>query len=301
MGVFLKSLAGLALASAFLGAIAISAFAQTTVSTGPGNSPILKRIADRGSVAIGHREASTPFSFLNSELKVEGYSIDFCLRIVDAIKAQLGRSDLKVQYVPVNVTSRIPLVANGTVDLECGTTTNTLQRQEQVDFSPIIYVTGAQILVPSSSTIADYEGLAGKKVAMLQGSTTESRLRALSEKEDLRIEFLFVRDNAEAVLLVQSGRADGFVTDGALLKIFAATRAKPAGSLKVVGRLLTYEPYGVVMQRGDADFSLLVRKAFAEIFRSGDADRIFEKWFGTYDIKLDDQSRAAFNLQAIPR
>lgn len=272
-----------------------------TIQAGPGASQTLRRIAERGAITIGHREASVPYSFINQQQKVEGYVIDLCLNVVEAVKRKLNLPNLQVRFVPINITSRIPLVANGTVDLECGTTTNFLVRHEQVDFGPVHYLTGTQLLVRSSSAANELEDLKGKRVAVLQGgSSNEAAARRLNEQKNLGITFVYARDLAEGALLVQSDRVDGFLGDGGQIKVFAGTRAQPAGSLKVVGRLLSYDPYSVMYTRGDADFGLLVRRAYAEMFRSGEAEKLFEKWFGPLGVQLDDELRAAFRVQALP-
>jgi glutamate/aspartate transport system substrate-binding protein len=288
------------LVAALLTASAPLAAQQSTNGAGPGASPILKRIAERGEISIGHREASVPYSFINAQQQVEGYSIDMCMPVVEAVRKRLNRPDLNIKYVPINTTNRIALVTNGTIDLECGTTTNFLVRQEQVEFSPIFYVTGTQVLVKASASVAEFENLKGQRVAVLQASSNEAAARRLNDEKNLGIRFIYARDLAEGALLVQTDRVDAFLADGGQIKIFAATKAQPAGSLKVVGRLLTYDPYSAMMQRGDQDFALLVRRAFAETFRSGSAEKFYDKWFGPYGIALDDDLRAAFRVQAIP-
>lgn len=290
----------LALTSPAIAQTAASTQANAAAQTDPGNSPTLRRIVNRGAIAIGHREASMPYSFINQQQKVEGYVIDLCLNVVEAVKRRLNMPELQVRFVPINITNRIPLVANGTVDLECGTTTNFLVRQEQVDFGPIHYVTGTQLLVRTTSTTNEFEDLRGKRVAVLQGSSNEAAARRLNEQKNLGITLVYARDLAEGALLVQNDRVDGFLADGGQIKIFAGTRAQPAGSLKVVGRLLTYDPYSAMYSRGDADFGLIVRRAYAEMFRSGEAEKLFEKWFNPLGIKLDDDLRAAFRVQALP-
>ena len=276
--------------------------AQTAApQTSIASSPIMKRIAERGEVVLGHRETSVPYSYINDQQQVEGYSVDFCLRIVDAIRQRLGKTDLKIRYIPVNVTNRIPLVTNGTIDLNCDTTTNTLARAEQVEFSPIIYLTGTRFLAKQSSSFKDFEDLAGRRIAMLQGSTTEKLVREFSTQNNLNYNYVFARDMAEGGLLVQTGRVDAFVNDEGQLKVFAGSKAQPAGSLKVSGQLLTYEPYSIMMQRGDPEFSLFVKATLADVFRSGDAEKIYEKWFSRYGIKIEDDLRVAFRIQALPR
>jgi glutamate/aspartate transport system substrate-binding protein len=283
------------------GAVA-TAFAEAPpMQQGPGNSAILKRILERGAIDIGHREASVPFSYVNDKQQVEGYSVDLCLKVVDAVKQRLNKPDLKVTFTPINVTNRIPLVANGTIDLECGTTSNFLARQEQVEFSPIYYVTGTQLLVKASSATKEIEDLKGKRVAALQGSSNEAAVRKLNDEKALGIQLVYVKDLPEGVLLVENDRVDAFVADGVQIKVYAATKARPAGSLAVVGRLLTYDPYSVMMQRGDQDFALLVRAAFADAFRSGEAEKTYAKWFDPLGLKIDGELLAAFRIQALPR
>jgi glutamate/aspartate transport system substrate-binding protein len=268
---------------------------------GPGNSAILKRILERGAINIGHREASAPFSYITDDQKVEGYSIDLCMKAVEAVRQRLNKPDLKVTFTPINVTNRIPLVTNGTIDLECGTTSNFLKRQEQVEFSPIFYVTGTQLLVKTASATKEIEDLRGKRVAALQGSSNEAAVRKLNDEKALGVQLVYVKDLPEGALLVENDRVDAFVADGVQIKVYAATKAKPAGSLAVVGRLLTYDPYSAMMQRGDQDFALLVRGAFADAFRSGEAEKIYARWFDPLGLKIEGELLAAFRVQALPR
>jgi len=287
-----------ALAFAWLAATACPAWAQ---APGPRGSTVLKRVAERGYITIGHREASAPYSYLNAQQKVEGYSVDFCLRTVEAVKERLGRADLQVRYVPINTTNRIPLVANGTIDIECGTTTNTLARHEQVAFSPIFYLTGTQLLVRTDAGVKDFEDLKGKRVAVLQGSSNESSLRALNDAKSLGVSLVYAKDLGEGALLVENDRVDAFAADGGQIQVYAATKARRPGTLAVVGRLLTYDPYSAMFQRGDAEFALLVERSYAEMFRSGEAERMYERWFGPLNIPLDPLLKAAFQIQALPR
>jgi len=283
------------------GLIVMASAEPLPVQQGPGNSAILKRILERGAINIGHREASVPFSYINDEQKVEGYSVDLCMKVVDAVRQRLNKPDLKVTFTPINVTNRIPLVANGTIDLECGTTSNFLARQEQVEFSPIYYVTGTQLLVKAASAVKDIEDLKGRRVAALQGSSNEAAVRKLNDEKALGVQLVYVKDLPEGALLVENDRVDAFVADGVQIKVYAATKARPAGSLAVVGRLLTYDPYSAMMQRGDQDFALLVRSAFADAFRSGEAEKIYAKWFDPLGLKIEGELLAAFRVQALPR
>jgi glutamate/aspartate transport system substrate-binding protein len=281
--------------------VAVASAEPLPVQLGPGNSVILKRILERGAINIGHREASVPFSYINDEQKVEGYSVDLCMKVVDAVRQRLNKPEIKVTFTSINVTNRIPLVANGTVDLECGTTSNFLTRQEQVVFSPIYYVTGTQLLVKAASAVKEIEDLKGRRVAALQGSSNEAAVRKLNEEKALGVQLVYVKDLPEGALLVENDRVDAFVADGVQIKVYAATKARPAGSLAVVGRLLTYDPYSAMMQRGDQDFALLVRAAFADAFRSGEAEKIYAKWFDPLGLKIEGELLAAFRVQALPR
>lgn len=283
------------------GLIAAASSESMPAQQGPGNSPILKRILERGAINIGHREASVPFSYINDEQKVEGYSVDLCMKVVDAVRQRLNKPEIKVTFTPINVTNRIPLVTNGTIDLECGTTSNFLTRQEQVEFSPIYYVTGTQLLVKAASAVREIEDLKGRRVAALQGSSNEAAVRKLNDEKALGVQVVYVKDLPEGALLVENDRVDAFVADGVQIKVYAATKARPAGSLAVVGRLLTYDPYSAMMQRGDQDFALLVRAAFADAFRSGEGEKIYTKWFDPLGLKIEGELLAAFRVQALPR
>jgi len=282
-------------------ALAILTLAPPVQAAGPGDSPILKRIAARNAITIGHREASAPYSFIDRDQKVEGYSIDLCLKVVDAVKTRLEMPNLEIKYVPINTTNRIALVANGTIDLECGTTTNTLSRQEQVEFSPIFYITGTQVLVKADGSAKEVEDLRGKRVAVLQGSSNEQSLRTLNDSSKLGIDLVYAKDLGEGALLVANGRVDGFAADGGQIKVYAATKAQPKGSLKVIGRLLTYDPYSAMMQRGDMEFGLLVKRAYADAFRSSEAEKLYEKWFGPLGIAIEPELKTAFAIQALPQ
>jgi glutamate/aspartate transport system substrate-binding protein len=223
------------------------------------------------------------------------------MKVVDAVRQRLNKPEIKVTFTPINVTNRIPLVTNGTIDLECGTTSNFLTRQEQVEFSPIYYVTGTQLLVKAASAVREIEDLKGRRVAALQGSSNEAAVRKLNDEKALGVQVVYVKDLPEGALLVENDRVDAFVADGVQIKVYAATKARPAGSLAVVGRLLTYDPYSAMMQRGDQDFALLVRAAFADAFRSGEGEKIYTKWFDPLGLKIEGELLAAFRVQALPR
>ena len=183
-------------------ALAIAAGASAQELTGT-----LKKIKETGTITLGHRETSVPFSYLDEKQQPIGYSMDICAAIVEEVKKELALPALTVKYNPVTSQTRIPLMANGTIDLECGSTTNNLTRQKQVAFAPVTFITGTKLLVKKSSKIKTYKDLKNKTVVVTQGTTNERIIKALSDKENLNIKFLNAKDHAESFLTVESGRA----------------------------------------------------------------------------------------------
>lgn len=263
------------------------------------SGPTLKRLQDTGGFALGYRESSVPFSFIGDDGVPQGYAFDLCTRVIEIIEERIGR-ELEINYVPVTTANRIPLVANGTVTMECGSTTNKLSRQEQVAFGPTYFFTGTRLATRTDSGITEAEDLSDKVVGVLQGSSNEQALRALDEEQDLGIRFVYVKDYAEGFLSLQTDRIDALAGDGSPMSVFARTRTDDPEAYAVVGRFLTPDPYAAMYGRGDPDFDLEVKRAFAELFRSGEAEEIYRRWFDEYDIEFDDTIRTAFRLQAIP-
>ncbi len=259
----------------------------------------LKRIKERGAITIGHREASIPFSYFDQNQNVVGYSVDLCRKVVDAVKRELGLKDLAVKFVSVTSQTRIPLIANGTIDLECGSTTNTLTRQKQVDFSDIVYITGTRLLVKKKSGIKEIEDLKGKNVAFTRGTTNERVLKAVNQREKLGIRFLNVKDHAEGFLALETGRADAFSTDDILL-FGLISKAKRPQDYAVVGRFLSYDPYAIMLRRDDSAFRLVVNRTLANLMRSGEIRKIYDKWFQPMGVPMSPLLKAAFEIQALP-
>ena len=262
-----------ALALAFA---AVPATAQELTGT-------LKKIKDSGSITIGHRETSVPFSYLDDKQQPIGYSMDICAAIVEEVKKELGMSQLQVKYNPVTSQTRIPLMSNGTIDLECGSTTNTLTRQKQVAFAPVTYITGTKLLVKKSSKIKTYKDLKNKTVVVTQGTTNERIIKALSDKENLNIKFLNAKDHAESFLTVESGRAAAFSMDDILLYGLMA-KAKNPKDFDVVGDYLSYDPYGMMYRTNDDAFGVVIRRAVARFFGepgqcNGPIKASYKKWF----------------------
>jgi len=265
-----------ALAALACALVAIPAAAQDLTGT-------LKKIKDSGSITIGHRETSVPFSYLDEKQQPIGYSMDICAAIVEEVKKELSLSTLNVKYNPVTSQTRIPLMSNGTIDIECGSTTNNLTRQKQVAFAPVTFITGTKLLVKKSSKIKSYKDLKNKTVVVTQGTTNERTIKALSDKENLNIKFLNAKDHAESFLTVESGRAVAFSMDDILLYGLIA-KAKAPKDYDVVGDYLSYDPYGMMFRNNDDAFGVVVRRAVARFFGepgqcNGAIKATYKKWF----------------------
>jgi glutamate/aspartate transport system substrate-binding protein len=238
----------------------------------------LKKIKDSGALVIGHREASIPFSYLDDRQQPIGYSMDICAKVVEAIKAELKLSTLQVKLNPVTSQTRIPLMANGTIDMECGSTTNSVERQKQVAFAVTTFITGTKLLVRKDSGIKSYKDLKGQPVVVTSGTTNERAIKALDEKENLGMRFLPSKDHAESFLTVETGRAVAFPMDDILLYGLRANAKNPA-DFEIVGDLLSYDPYAVMLRKDDPQFKKVVDQAIVALFKSDEISRIYQKWF----------------------
>ena len=238
----------------------------------------LKKIKDTGVVKIGHREASSPFSYQDDKQQVIGYGTDICLKIVDAIKAELKMPKLKVEFVPVTSQTRIPILTGGNIDMECGSTTNSVERQKQVAFAPTYFMTGTKIIVKKSSGIKGYDGLKGKTVVFTSGTTNERAMKAYNDEKKLGINFIPSKDHAESFLAVETGRAVAFPMDDILLYSLRAS-AKNPGDYAIIGEFLSDDPYGIMMRRDDPAFKKLVDNTVTGLYKSGGINKIYAKWF----------------------
>jgi len=243
----------------------------------------LKKVKESGSLAIGYRESSVPFSFVNLEKKPSGYSVELCTRIAASIQQQLGLPNLQVKWVPVTPENRIDSVANGTVDIECGSTTNTLSRQEQVDFTNMTFVDGGSLLVMASSGIRRVADLGGKKVAVVPGTTTERALAAALRKNGVSPQVITVKEHIEGLRLLDSGGADAYASDRVIL-IGLAIQSSDISRLRLADEYLSYEPYGLMVRKNDAAFRLAANRVLSGIYRSGEIEQIYERWFGALGV-----------------
>lgn len=241
-------------------------------------SGTLARIKTTGTVRLGYRDASIPFSYLDRSGRPIGYSIDICNAIVEEIGRLLDREDLKVDFVKVTSETRLQAIVGGEIDLECGSTTNNVQRQKEVAFSPIFFVAGTKLMVPKSSSIRSYRDLADRTVVVTAGTTNEAALRTLSDKQKLKIHIVTARDHAQSLQMLVSGGADAFATDDVLLYGFIAT-APSAHDMMVVGDYLSYDPYGLVYRRDDPQFTSIVERSFARMASERRLTELYNKWF----------------------
>jgi glutamate/aspartate transport system substrate-binding protein len=226
--------------------------------------------------------------------------MDLCAKVVDEVKKLIKAPDLQVKYLPVNAQTRIPLMVNGTVNMECGSTTNTIGRQAQVDFSAVYFTTATRMLSRKSGKFKEIEDFKGKSIGLSVGSTNERVVKALIDAgkvKDVRI--LNLKDHAEALVALETDRIDGYASDDIVLYgLISKSRIK--NELEVVGRNLSYEPYGIMLPRDDSAFRLVVNKTLADLFRSGEIDKIYAKWFDPLGVPVNPLLKAAFELQALP-
>jgi glutamate/aspartate transport system substrate-binding protein len=238
----------------------------------------LKKIKDSGTITLGHRDSSIPFSYYDDKQQVVGYAMDICYRIVDAVKAELKMPKIDVKLNPVTSATRIPLMANGTVDLECGSTTNNLERQKQVAFTITHFVTANRYVAKKSSNIKTLNDLKGKTVVSTAGTTNIKWATEENTKRNLGMNIIAAKDHAEAFLMVDTGRAAAFFMDDILLYSLVAN-AKNPGDWMIGSEAYTVEPYGIMLRRDDPAFKKVVDGAVTRLYKSGQINAIYAKWF----------------------
>ena len=262
----------------------------------------LAKARSAGAVTIAYREASVPFSFVSRGQPI-GYSIELCRRVVEAMGEAVGR-DLEIRWVAVTPETRIEAIVSGRADLECGSTTNNLERQKQVAFSPTIFVAGTKLMVGKGSPIRSFRDLGGRTVAVTGGTTNEKTLRDLAQKFKLDFRLLVLRDHAESFAQVVSGKAEAFATDDVLLYgLIAQNRAQ--GRYFVVGEFLSYDPYGIMHRRGDTQLASLIVETFRALADDGEMERQYKRWFlsrlpsgSSIDLPMSPQLETIFRAMA---
>jgi glutamate/aspartate transport system substrate-binding protein len=238
----------------------------------------LKKIKDSGAITIGHRDASLPFSYYDDKQQPIGYAMDLCAKIVDAVKAELKMPNLKTNYQLVTSANRIPLMANGTIDLECGSTTNNLDRQKQVSFTITHFVTANRWVAKRSAKVAKLEDLKGKTIVSTAGTTNIKQITELNGQKNLGMNIISANGHPEAFQMVETGRAVAFVMDDILLYSLAAQSRSPK-DYAISADALSVEPYGIMLRREDAAFKKVVDNAMIQTYKSGAINGIYDKWF----------------------
>jgi glutamate/aspartate transport system substrate-binding protein len=264
---------------------ASSALAQDKSKPAPEPVDTLKRIKDSGAITIGVREASVPFSYIDAQKQPQGYSIDLCLKVADAVKTELKMPRLDVRFVPVTSGNRIAMVKDGKVDLECGSTTNTRDRQKDVAFAYTTFVAGIKMLAKKSSNINGIEDLRGKTVVVTKGTTSEKMLKQLNEDRVLKLTILETKDHNESFAAVAHGQAVAFPMDDVLLYGLISKSSKP-DEFAVVGKYLSVEPYAIMLRKDEPAFERLVDRTLNELFQSGEVRRIYARWFATKELTV---------------
>ena len=275
----------------FLGCLTSSAFGQPVQGT-------LDKIKAAKTIIMGYREASLPFSYVGDEKKPVGYTVDLCMRVAAGIQQQLGLNELRVTWTLVTPENRMAMVADGTIDLECGSTTNTLSRQAQVDFSQMIFVDGGSLLVRTASHVKSLSDIAGKRLAVIPGTTTENALAEALQKANLEVELLWVKEHSDGIAALENGTADAYASDRLILIGLALTSKDPT-KLALADEYLSYEPYGLMLRRGDADFRLAVNRVLSQLYRSGQIYPIYERWFGAVD-RASPLLQTMYRLNGLP-
>ena len=256
----------------------LAALLAAAALTGTASAQTLDKIKKTGTITLGHRDTSIPFSYYDDKQQVVGYAIDICMNIVDAIKANLKMAKIDVKYNPVTSATRIPLMANGTIDLECGSTTNNLERQKQVGFTITHFVTANRYVAKKASKIRNLNDLKGKTVVSTSGTTNIKWATEENIKRKLGMNIIAAKDHAEAFLTVDTGRAAAFFMDDILLYSLVATSRNP-GDWTIGSEAYTVEPYGIMLRRDDPAFKKVVDGAMRSLYKSGRINGIYEKWF----------------------
>ena len=238
----------------------------------------LKKIKDSGSITIGHRDASLPFSYYDDKQQPIGYAMDLCAKIVDAVKAELKMPNLKTNYQLVTSANRIPLMANGTIDLECGSTTNNVARQEQVWFTMTHFVTANRWIAKKSSKIGKLADLKGKTIVSTAGTRNIKQITEINAAQNLGMNIISANGHPEAFQMVETGRAVAFVMDDILLAGLAAQSRSPK-DYEISKDALSVEPYGIMVRKDDKAFKAVADKALSQVYKSGQINAIYSKWF----------------------
>jgi ABC-type amino acid transport substrate-binding protein len=278
------------IATVLLCALAAPAAAQTSAT--------LEKIRKAGAITMGYVEGSAPFSSVGENKEPQGYSVDLCRQIASGIRAQLGLTTLETRWVALTLQNRIEAVKSGRVDIECSTTTWTLERQKDVDFSLITFVDGGSMLTRADSDTGRLSDFNGKRIAVASGTTTEKALKEIIERRGIKAEIVTVKTRDQGLQLLDQRKVDGFASDRIVL-IGVVLGGKAQGSFKLLEEDFSIEPYALALPKGDHDFRLAVNRVLARLYRTGDIGKIYDIWLG----RLGPPSlllSAAYFIQALP-
>jgi glutamate/aspartate transport system substrate-binding protein len=243
----------------------------------------LKRIRDTNTILVGVRDSSVPFSFIDAQKQPQGYSVDLCVRVAEAVKTELKLPKLDVKFVPVTSSNRIPALLEGKIDLECGSTTNTRDRQKQVAFAYTTFVAGIKMLAKKSSNVTSIEDLRGKNIVVTKGTTSEKMMKTMNDERLLKMNIIESADHGESFKAVDDGKAVAFPMDDVLLYGLISKSKKP-DDYAVVGKYLSVEPYAIMLRKDEPGFEKIVNRALIDLFQSGEIRRLYAKWFNTKDL-----------------
>jgi glutamate/aspartate transport system substrate-binding protein len=253
----------------------------------------LKSIVDNQTIRVAHRTDATPFAFVNDKGDSVGFTIDLCQLVVASIAQQLGIQDLKIKWIPVNVQTRFSVITAGNADMECGSSTITLGRMKEVDFSNIIFVESTGLVVSRASNVKSFAEMAGKRIAVIAGTTNEQAIRDQSDQHHLSILVVSVKDRDEGISMLEAGKVDGYASDKLLL---VGTQAKHPEALVMLPDDLSIEPYAITLPRGDWALRLAVNTGLSQIYRNGVIAAVFKRWFEQLGLKPGLLTESAYAL-----
>lgn len=279
--------------------LALIVCAALAVGASARDSVTLQRIAKTGKMTVGYVPDAPPMSFRDDDGTVKGYSIELCKRVAQEVGRQLGVESLKIVYVPlIAPEERLAAVESGRVDIECGATTVTLSRRQRVDFSLMTFITGGTVLSRKDNPVPRAVALAGKRVAVIKGTTTETALKDFLDANDLEHKIRYVPTHEDGVRQLREGAVDAYASDRAML-IGLALRSADADKFTLATDVFSFEPYGLMVMRGDTRFRLAVDRALAGLYRSARIRRLYQDWFGRYGEPLSPLVEAMYEFQAV--
>lgn len=280
-------------------AVAIALTAAAAPAGAAEHEGRLGKIKESGEIVIGHRQDARPFSFVEGDGAPAGYTIDLCTRIVEGIKSDLGLSNLNTKYVPVTAENRFEKIADGSIDLECGNSSMTLTRMADVDFTNMIFITGASMLLRIDEQITGLKDLAGKSVAVVEGTTTQQELQDKLKAESVDAKVVPVKDHGDGLKALLDNKVHAYAGDQIVLIGLARTAPDPS-KLALVRELFSYEPYAIALPRNDADLRMSANRVLARLYRSGEITAVYDKWFGDWGGRPTPLLVAMFALNGIP-